>query len=66
MNNDQIRFYDAGTRELVFAQKLVAERRVHPGVDFQFILDHGVYDCSKDVILLTVQGVSYTYPVNNG
>lgn len=54
---------DAGHREISFAQKLIQEKRVHPGVDLEFMLSHGVYDASKDVICLTAQGVAYKYSV---
>lgn len=60
----QMRLIDAGIREQEWARSLVIDKKVHPGVDYEFMLSHGIYDSSLDCILLTVNGVSYSYKVN--
>lgn len=63
MKNNEIQLRNAGIREHDFAQKLVREGMFPKDVSFKDVLDHGVYDTSRDVIVLTFGGVCHEYPV---
>jgi len=55
------RLKDAGIREIEFARENLLP--LLPGVTFDALLDHGVYDPRLDTVAITIKAVTYTRKV---
>lgn len=63
MRDHEMRLQDAGVREREFVRKLLVEGKMPPGVFWDDVLSHGVYDARADEVRLTVRGVDLSWRV---
>ncbi len=58
-----IRLKDAGVREQVWAQHLIATKQLPKDITFADMLNHAMYDASKDCIVMTIKAVALEWKV---
>lgn len=61
--SNKIRLCDAGIREQEWAQKLIEEKKLPADITFKDLLDHAMYDTSRDEITLTIKAAHRSFRV---
>lgn len=64
MNPNEMRLKDAGHRELAFAQTLIDNDRLPKYIDYDTLINHGIYNASRDEIIFNVKSTTFIFPVN--